>query len=48
MKKYKSIIHQTEILKEEFEFCIGSKNYFIQTKVLNIGMCDQFEQIIFN
>lgn len=42
------MIHQLEYIKEEFEFILFNKEYFLITKVINIGLYDTFEQIILN
>jgi len=42
------MIRQIEYLKEEFLFKIFKKEYSSITKVMNIAICDTFEQIILN
>jgi hypothetical protein len=42
------MIHQIEYLKEEFLFNIKKKEYSSIIKVMNIALCDTFEQIILN
>lgn len=42
------MIYQLEYLKEEFKFTLHNKEYSFITKVMNIALCDTFEQIILN